>query len=66
VRSSADLGPATERIAYELNHQYTLAYNSSHTPDGSWRRIRVRMRNTDHFARARRGYFSVPPLADRK
>ena len=66
VRSSADLGPATERIAYELNHQYTLGYNSSHTPDGSWRRIRVRMRNKDHFARARRGYFSVPPKADRK
>ena len=66
VRSSADLGPATERIAYELNHQYTLGYNSSHTPDGSWRGIRVRMRNKDHFARARRGYFSVPPKADRK
>ena len=66
VRSSADLGPATERIAYELNHQYTLGYNSSHTPDSSWRGIRVRMRNKDHFARARRGYFSVPPKADRK
>lgn len=61
IRNSADLGPATERIAYELNHQYTLAYNSDHPPDGSWRGIRVRMHNTEHFARARRGYFSVRP-----
>lgn len=60
VKDAADLGPATERIAYELNHQYTLGYNSSRPPDESWRAIRVRMRNKDHFTRARRGYFSTP------
>jgi Ca-activated chloride channel homolog len=60
VKDSAELGPATERIAYELNHQYTLGYASSRPPDGSWRGIRVRMRHKDHFARARRGYFSTP------
>jgi len=60
VRSAADLGPATERIAYELNHQYTLGYTVSKPPDGEWRSIRVRMRNRDYFARARRGYFAVP------
>lgn len=60
VKSAADLGPATERIAYELNHQYTLGYTSTRPPDGSWRGIRVRMRGKDHFARARRGYFSTP------
>lgn len=60
VRSAADLGPATERIAYELNHQYTLGYTASKPPDGEWRSIRVRLRNRDYFARARRGYFAVP------
>ena len=63
VKGSADIGPATERIAYELNHQYTIGYNSSRPPDGSWRGIRVRMRNKEHFTRARRGYFSTPAKA---
>jgi VWFA-related protein len=66
VRSSADLGPATERIAYEPNPQNPLAYTSSHSPDASWRGFRVRMGDPDHFARARRGYVSVPPKSDRK
>jgi len=60
IRSAADLGPATERIAYELNHQYTLGYTAPRPPDGEWRSIRVRLRNRDYFARARRGYFAVP------
>jgi Ca-activated chloride channel family protein len=58
VRGPDDLGPATERIADELNHQYTLGYSSSHPPDGGWRTIRVRVANHDYFARSRRGYFS--------
>ena len=63
VRSAADLVPATERIARELNSQYTLGYSSSHVPDGSWRSIRVRMTDRAHFARARRGYYADPPAA---
>jgi Ca-activated chloride channel family protein len=58
VRSAEDLGPATERIAYELNHQYTIGYTPTRTPDGSWRMIRVRV--TGYLARARRGYFADP------
>ena len=34
VHSAADLGPATARIADELNKQYTLGYASSRPPDG--------------------------------
>lgn len=60
IRSAADLGPATERIANELNHQYTIGYDPSKPPDGSWRSIRVRVRDREYFARARRGYFAVP------
>ena len=58
VRSAEDLGPATERIAYELNHQYTIGYTPQHPPDGSWRMIRVRVKDGAYLARARRGYFA--------
>jgi Ca-activated chloride channel homolog len=60
VRTSADLGPATQRIAEELNSQYTLGYATARPPDGSWRTIRVRVRSRDYVARARRGYFASP------
>jgi Ca-activated chloride channel family protein len=59
VKSSIDLGPATERIANELNKQYTLGYVSSRPPDGSWRAIRVRAKSADYFTRARRGYYAA-------
>lgn len=61
VRSASDLGPATARIADELNKQYTLGYASSRAPDGTWRSIRVRVTNGKFFARARRGYYALPP-----
>jgi len=44
VRSAADLGPATARIADELNKQYTIGFSSSRPPDGLWRALRVRVR----------------------
>jgi Ca-activated chloride channel family protein len=61
VRSSADLGPATARIADELNTQYTLGYSSTRRPDGSWRTLRVRVKRPDTYVRARRGYYSDVP-----
>ena len=60
VRSAEDLGPATERIAYELNHQYTIGYTPGRPPDGSWRMIRVRVKDGGYFTRSRRGYLSEP------
>jgi VWFA-related protein len=62
VRSAEELGPATERIAYELNHQYTIGYTPGRAPDGEWRNIRVRIKDRSYFARARRGYFADPPV----
>ena len=59
VKGSADLGPATARIAAELNTQYTLGYAPMTPPDGQWRRIRVRVRNGEYFTRARRGYYAA-------
>lgn len=61
VRSAADLGPATARIADELNKQYTIGYSSTRPPDGTWRALRVRVRRAEHFVRARRGYYADPP-----
>ena len=60
VRSAEELGPATERIANELNKQYTLGYVSARPPDGQWRAIRVRVKDSSLFVRARRGYYAMP------
>jgi Ca-activated chloride channel family protein len=61
VRSYEDLGPATQRIAEELNSQYTVGFATLRPQDGSWRTIRVRVKNRDYIARARRGYYATPP-----
>jgi len=61
VRSYEDLGPATQRIAEELNSQYMLGYATTRAQDGSWRTIRVRVKHHDYIARARRGYYATPP-----
>jgi len=61
ISDSPDLGPATERIAEELNHQYTLAYAPSAPSDGRYHRIRVRVvRDGEYRVRARRGYVAAP------
>ena len=56
IHDSLELAAATERIAEELRHQYTLAYTPSSPPDGRYRRIRVHVRGGDYEVRARRGY----------
>ncbi len=61
VRSAADLGPATARIADELNKQYTLGYSAQRPLDGTWRALRVRVRDGDYRVRARRGYYADAP-----
>ena len=56
VHDSPELGPATARIAEELNHQYMLGYRPTRPADGSYRSIRVRIAGRDHTVRTRRGY----------
>ena len=58
IHDSPDLAPATERIAEELNHQYTLGYTPNHPPDGAYHGIRVRVRKPEYRVRARRGYLA--------
>jgi VWFA-related protein len=60
VQSAADLPAATERIAVELNTQYTLAYVAPRPADGKWRSIRVRVRREGLVVRSRRGYYAMP------
>ena len=60
VHDSPELGPATARIAEELNHQYTLSYVSSRPADGSYRSIRVRVVGREYRVRTRRGYVAKP------
>ena len=56
VRQAADLGPATQRIAEELNSQYTVGYAPARALDGTWRAIRVRIKGQPYLVRARQGY----------
>lgn len=60
VQSAADLPGATERIARELDSQYTLAYTAPHPADSTWRSIRVRAKFPGAVARSRRGYYASP------
>ena len=41
IRSTAELGPATERIAEELNNQYVIGYTPAKRGDGKYHTIRV-------------------------
>jgi VWFA-related protein len=56
VKDTPELGPATARIADELNKQYTLGYTPSRRPDNQFHGIRVRVKRAGHRVRARRGY----------
>jgi VWFA-related protein len=60
VHDSPELGPATERIAEELNHQYTFSYRPARAADGTYRSIRVRVVGQPHRVRTRRGYVADP------
>jgi len=55
IRSAAELGPATERIAQELNHQYMIGYTPIKRGDGQYHSLRVKVANENYRVRARRG-----------
>ena len=58
VHEASELGPATQRIAEELNSQYTIGYTPGRALDGSWRTIRVRVKGQPYYVRARQGYMA--------
>jgi Ca-activated chloride channel family protein len=55
IRSATELGPATERIAEELNHQYMVGYTPATRGDGKLHTVRVKVSNSSYKVRARRG-----------
>jgi len=55
IKSTAELGAATERIADELNHQYVIGYTPKAPGNGTYHSIRVRVTNDSYRVRARRG-----------
>jgi VWFA-related protein len=64
VKDTSDLGPATARIADELNKQYTLGYTPARPPDSQFHGIRVRVKRANHRVRARRGYIATRGRGD--
>jgi len=59
VRSEKNLEQAFDQIFGELRSQYTLGYypsNKAH--DGTYRKVKVEMKNKDYSALARRGYYA--------
>ena len=55
IRSTAELGPATERIAEELNNQYVIGYTPTKRGDGRYHLVRVKVSDDTYRVRARRG-----------
>lgn len=55
ISSAAELGPATERIADELNHQYMIGYTPATRGDGKYHSLRVKVANDAYRVRSRRG-----------
>lgn len=55
IRNATELGPATERIADELNHQYMIGYTPATRGDGKLHTVRVKVANATYKVRARRG-----------
>ena len=46
-----------DTIAAELRSQYSIGYYPNHpVKDGKWHRVRIRMKNPDYVARARKEY----------
>jgi VWFA-related protein len=59
VRNARDTSAAFRGIAEELRTQYLLGYTPSNTKhDGSFRKIRVKVRDHDYKIQARRGYYA--------
>ena len=55
IRNTDELGPATQRIAEELNNQYMLGYTPTRRANGSYHTVRVKVSNDSYRVRARRG-----------
>lgn len=59
VRSDKSLQQAFDQISEELRSQYTLGYTPTNKArDGSYRKIKVEMKNKDYSVLTRKGYYA--------
>jgi VWFA-related protein len=59
VRNEKNLEQAFDQISEELRSQYTIGYvPSNKTRDGSYRKIKVDVKNRDYSTLTRRGYYA--------
>lgn len=59
VRNERNLEQAFDEISEELRSQYTLSYSPSNKAhDGTYRKIKVELKNKDYSALTRRGYYA--------
>jgi VWFA-related protein len=61
VNSKHPLNEVFDQIQEELRNQYSIGYSSSNPKkDGSFRRIEIKVDNSDYRVQARNGYYSTP------
>jgi VWFA-related protein len=59
VRSEKNLEQAFDQISEELRNQYTIGYTPSNKAhDGSYRKVKVELKNKEYSALTRRGYYA--------
>jgi VWFA-related protein len=59
VRSERNLEQAFDEISEELRTQYTVGYTPTNkTHDGTYRKVKLEMKNKDYSALTRRGYYA--------
>jgi VWFA-related protein len=59
VRSERNLEAAFDQISEELRNQYTIGYTPTNKRrDGSYRKIRVELKNKEYSALTRKGYYA--------
>jgi VWFA-related protein len=59
VRSERNLEEAFDQISEELRTQYTIGYTPSNKAhDGSYRKVKLEMKNKDYSVLTRRGYYA--------
>ncbi len=59
VRSERNLNEAFDQISEELRTQYAISYTPSNKAhDGTFRKVKIEMKNKDYTALTRRGYYA--------
>jgi VWFA-related protein len=53
-----DLGKAIQQVSEELRTQYYIGYTPTQKPDGSFRKLHVRLKSGDFRVQLRKGYYS--------